>query len=132
MTAEQQRIRIAEALGVQTEGWWCPHCEREVAPAFVTFQETHDPHSEGCGRPVEGMPIPDYPNSLDACATFEAWLRDHPDREHDYGIALARLSIGEEFEEDGFMPNGWGYFAVAHATAQQRCDAFCAVMGIID
>jgi hypothetical protein len=59
---------MAEMEGLQTEGWYCPKCDREVASAFVAFDEKHDIHSEGCGSQVEGMPVPDYASSLDAIA----------------------------------------------------------------
>jgi hypothetical protein len=33
--------------------WWCPECEKELAGAEVTFEETHDPRYGGCGSDVE-------------------------------------------------------------------------------
>ena len=69
--------------------------------------------------------IPDYPNDLNACHVMEEHLRDNPDDEYAYGEMLARMTIGMEmYDEDGFVPNGWGYFAVARATAAQRAEAF--------
>jgi hypothetical protein len=38
-------------------GWWCPQCRREVLPAEVTYQETHDPRAGGCGHPVGAAPV---------------------------------------------------------------------------
>jgi hypothetical protein len=38
-------------------GWWCPQCRREVPPAEVTYQETHDPRAGGCGHPVGAAPV---------------------------------------------------------------------------
>ncbi len=32
--------------------WWCPHCEAWISAQCVTYQETHDKRSGGCGGQV--------------------------------------------------------------------------------
>jgi len=34
-------------------GWYCPTCERAVQNEHVTYEETHDARSGGCGNSVE-------------------------------------------------------------------------------
>lgn len=43
------------AEGEVSRVWWCPHCEEEVPPTDVTFVETHDTRSSGCGHSVESI-----------------------------------------------------------------------------
>jgi hypothetical protein len=33
--------------------WWCPNCNEWVSPRDVTYEETHDVRSGGCGYAVE-------------------------------------------------------------------------------
>ena len=33
--------------------WWCPNCKEWLRPEEVTFLETHDTRTGGCGHPVE-------------------------------------------------------------------------------
>ena len=34
--------------------WWCQYCNSVVHPEDVTYEETHDPRSGGCGGAVQG------------------------------------------------------------------------------
>ena len=70
---------------------------------------------------------PDYANDLNAMHEAEKSL--NPDQTYDYGQFLARLTIGDEFDDEGFTPNGFGYFAVVRATARQRAEAFLKTVG---
>lgn len=36
-----------------SEPWFCPTCNAQVPWFHVTYEETHDPRSGGCGQPVE-------------------------------------------------------------------------------
>lgn len=72
--------------------------------------------------------LPDYLNDLNAMHEVENTLNDHNAR-YDYATALARVTIGEEFDDEGFSPNGFGYFAVLQATAAQRAEAYLRTIG---
>lgn len=46
--------RAANPWLIANEGkWWCQHCLSVVDPANVTYDETHDPRSGGCGGCVQ-------------------------------------------------------------------------------
>ena len=84
----------------------------------------------GCrpGNSTIRNPIPNYHGDLNACAEMEKTLAI--DLEYQYAVQLAIMTIGQEFSDDGFSPNGWGYYAVLHATAPQRAEAFCRTLGL--
>ncbi len=125
MTTLEQRIAIAEWMGWK---WW-KHtksdtflfCEPSVS------KETLDDGAmkwECCERPEEVSfvsltSVPNYPEDLNACAEFECRLRQpkntgqlERDDFAEYGNELERIM--ERDEEH-----------VWHATAAQRCEAFC-------
>ena len=112
MNKEQINIKIAEACGWTDTG-------------------DSDGLLMGCrpGNSTIRNPIPSYNGDLNACAEMEKMLRMHPDNEYKYGDTLARMTIGEEREDEDFTPNGFGYFIVAHATAAQRCESFLRTLG---
>jgi hypothetical protein len=34
--------------------WWCQYCNSVVQPEHVTYEETHDPRTGGCGGVLHG------------------------------------------------------------------------------
>ena len=121
MKPDEINRTIAEAHGVQTEGWWCEHCGREVASAFVTFDETHDKRSEGCGNPVGPMPIPDYYHDLNEIRRVVIRL---PEDSHQlYAENLCEIV---EFCKHDRARFAWD---AINATAPQRCEAYLRTIG---
>lgn len=41
--------------------WWCPHCQKGVSASEVTYEETHDLKSGGCGVLVQPVPVKPQP-----------------------------------------------------------------------
>ena len=41
--------------------WWCPSCEKYVAPVDVTYYELHDVRAGGCGYQVMPSNVPPRP-----------------------------------------------------------------------
>jgi hypothetical protein len=112
MNEQEQRIAIAQACGFyQSDGEW------------------HFPN--GAKLSADGMhEIPDYLNDLNAMNEAEIAFIANPKLEYKYGEMLARMTIGPERDEKGFAPNGWGYFAVASATAAERAEAFLRTLNL--
>ncbi len=112
---EQLRIRIAE------------QCKPQLTQ-MVYLEErplgyiTHD--------------IPDYLNSRDACAQFEATLNS--DEQKKYGEKLRAIINQTDMERLLLMPlyskqpwTGTNVFLVATATPEQRCLAYAKVKGLL-
>jgi hypothetical protein len=60
MFARQPRLRqtcvgssTSLANQLMEDKWWCPNCNEWVSPRDVTYEETHDIRSGGCGNAVE-------------------------------------------------------------------------------
>ncbi len=109
LTPEQKQSRIAEL-----HGW------TEIKGRF--------------GRAPDGSGvnyIPDYYNDLNASHEMEKTMDEQQRWNHGTTIALTALTPEQAyFEHDGEPRlNGLGHFALAHATATQRADAFLLVMG---
>ena len=72
---------------------------------------------------------PAYTCDLNAMHEAEKALDMH--QQYEYGEALARMTIGEQFDDpEGFSPNGWGYYAPITATASQRAEAFLKTLNL--
>lgn len=103
------RVRIAEA-----QGWK----RSELITDLWYHQDS--PHCQD-GEYCEEELIPDYPNSLDACAQFEAGLTDETQR-WKYISELIDITQAESMEVHSEV------FVVATATAHQRCLAYLATI----
>lgn len=44
---------VSLANTLMEDKWWCPNCNKWVSPRDVTYEETHDIRSGGCGYAVE-------------------------------------------------------------------------------
>ena len=114
MNATEKRIRIAEL-----RGWTFPH------GSVVTHE------SQLCRRPggnwaTQRDSVPDYLNSRDACAEFEAGLKGMEQfryREQLYQVCGEAAARGDFHEGDDV------HFCVITASAAQRCDAFLLLHG---
>lgn len=123
MKPEKMRQKIAEALGWKgpdhpdtlesIKGWWSSN--RGVW--WITPN----------GEMVMLSSVPNYPESLDACAEFESALK--PASRHFYMCELERIL--------GFYsgPGGWdmgpeSLWAMVTATPLQRCEAFLKTKGL--
>jgi len=69
---------------------------------------------------------PDYCNDLNAIHEAESHLTI--DQEYNYGEELRKISENVGPKGGHFTPNGWGCFALAHLTAQQKAQAFIKVI----
>jgi hypothetical protein len=107
MTDQEINIKIAEACG-WTECAGLP---------LVVLDKDLTPHKR----------YPSYCTDLNVMHEAEKVLT-LPEGDK-YGRLLAELTIGPEFNDEGFSPNGWGYLAVAKATARQRAEAFLRTIG---
>lgn len=72
------------------------------------------------------LPIPDYPNDLNACHEFEKTIMDDPDTWHRYGNELAKASDQLHYREHYCSSRAMASFA--HISATQRCLAFVKTM----
>lgn len=112
MTEQEQRIAIAKACGFTRDSIRHTHFD------LRGWDETVGADAR----------IPDYTGNLNAMHEAEKVLDMH--QQYEYGEALARTTIGKEFDDpDGFSPNGWGYYAPITATASQRAEAFLRTIG---
>ena len=101
MTAEQQRIKIAEACGWKTE------TRRAMGYGGVTNAIQYYWEKNGC---IDTLP--DYCNDLNAMHTVEQSLTDEMKREYIKQL----VAVVNESE--------WSKWPTAHATATQRAEAF--------
>jgi hypothetical protein len=122
MDKTQQRIAIAEACGWKR--WDHPDALKRKEGWIMPENFVEDPE----GFQVSRHSVPDYLNDLNAMHEAEKVL--DWDQKYDYGEALARMTIGDEFDDpEGFTPNGLGYFAPITASAAQRAEAFLRTLG---
>jgi len=134
MTLEAQRIAIAKLLGAQIikkqfpSGWdgrvvigkkWAWHGD-EAKPCAYPGGGLH-----GFGWNDEAYPseLPNYPESLDACAEFEAGLSDE-----EYIHFCVHLNEIWSRDKVTDMPK-ITISRAASATAPQRCEAFLRLKG---
>lgn len=104
MTDEQIRIKVAEAMGF---------AEIRMVPSGMIGV-----------RQYTGFPIPDYPNSLDACSAFEEKMWNTPnDRPKKQKWGRYRNELKRICLRDGQRP------AIC-ANAHQRCEAFLIANGL--
>lgn len=120
LTPEQKRIAIAECCG-WTEIERNPfHPNPPLCGFNISQGKTPE---QNCGS---RWGIPDYLNSLDAMAQAEATLSyEEADR---FDCELYDICKRDNSEREYPMP---GRFAVIHATASQRAEAFLKVKGIL-
>lgn len=61
--------------------WFCEHCQTEVLPEHVTFEETHDARCGGCGYPViTKKEYTDLKSQLQAANEQIGWMREKLDK----------------------------------------------------
>jgi hypothetical protein len=111
MNTNEQRIAIAEWMG-----WTGIHHS-----PYATWKPCAGANWGMLGKPKDGNPdieIPNYPNSLDACADFEGKLLVGEQR---YWIKLLEIT-----DRDNGRTMDWRAFA--HASAAQRCEALCRTL----
>lgn len=113
MSPEAQRIVIAEACGWNQRLWDKDSRQRPTTPALKWF----GPSGHESRRPSY---LPDYLNDLNAMHEAEKTLRD-------YAIGVYQDWINR------IVPNSpeyvGGLFAVIHASAAQRTEAFLRTLG---
>jgi len=51
--ARDARNREWVIIGSANDGWWCEHCRKPVQDDHVTYEETHDQRSGGCGNTLD-------------------------------------------------------------------------------
>lgn len=113
MTNEEIRIAVAEEMGWQ-DVTVCHDCVIGLPPGF-----TEDQCPEGADEFV-----PDYPNSLDACAEFEDSLTYAKNERARYHDALNRICARDNEKLPPSQCRG-----TYRATARQRCEAFLRMRG---
>jgi hypothetical protein len=72
-------------------------------------------------KPLDFVPIPDFPADLNACHEMEKALS-----------SVERFEFARELNDitgAGWVDEADNLFIVAHATAAQRCEAFLRVKG---
>lgn len=106
LTQEEKRVRIAEACG--WESIW-----KDDRKNFRGFHLSHA--ADGKHRL-----IPDYFNDFNACYEMEEALRNDQFSYTAYWRALFKVVTGKEWSGD----IGYFHFAMVHATAAQRAEAF--------
>lgn len=114
MTDEQMRVAVAE---------WCGR-----PGPYETEMRWHEPHND-CAQEIAvlldafGCEIPDYPNDLNAVHEVEKGLTDEQRRRYSWHLCD---TIGPRGYDEW---SGLYDFALAHATARQRCVALLRVWG---
>lgn len=114
MTPEQQRIAIAEACG------W----RKMEAPKELGF---------GASAPDKCWyfthQLPNYLNDLNAMHEAEMKLNNSKDA-GTYMRHLIRIVRNLIVKEDSSVLNGWTTYALVHATAAQRAEAFLRTLNL--
>lgn len=125
------RVKVAEAAGwtrihyktAKADGWLAPG-EQPKYPMDAVTGVFPKPRDERDSCPLDGMGMPDYPNSLDACAELRAGLTKKEQRA--YGVALWKVAVFDDATktEADFL---WVF---ANATASDHCRAYLAAKGV--
>ena len=103
LTDKELRIKVAELLG------W-----KNIRVDWDYFDYQDDTGLVATNEIGYTLPLPDYPQDLNACADMEKSLIHTPDE-----------STWSEYREHlvGMLGKEWGF-----ATARQRCEAFILTM----
>ena len=111
MTKEQIRIKVAEALEYKTTNTstWITHKIWERNGLYYAVGDIF----------CDVRQLPNYPESLDACAEFEKTLRDDNSLDGMVSYCNVLMQICESHR------------ACVFATAEQRCLAFLKVKGLL-
>lgn len=118
MTNEEIRIKVAEAMGWNL-------CPAEIAgPAARLFNgDVWYRHAESHTIATTDQ-LPNYPESLDACAEFEKTLTW--EEQEVFKVRLSRITADDFYEaRTHWSPH------THHATARQRCLAYLKTKGLI-
>lgn len=125
LTPEAMRVKIAEACG-----WTdiCTQCtdsfERYVHPANRQFTLRGNPPKPR--TTAYRISIPDYCNDLNACHEMEKVLTSR--QRCLFEAEILQITTGK----DRFDYDRGDLIAVITATAEQRCRAFIATLGLAD
>lgn len=138
MNTNEIRVKVAELCGWK---WW----KHDKSETYLFCHPSRDKASlddeqfkwDQCADApdpkhfVSLSGVPNYPESLDACAEFERDLR--PTELWEYTQALRKELTdywsSQARKTDEFRDSDWS-FAFATATPLQRCQAFLKVKGI--
>lgn len=125
LTDEEIRIKVAEAMGLEIIHDPRGPIDTRPSPYSIKRKLFYTPAAAGVRRKswpkASAVPIiPNYPESLDACAEFEKTLTT--EQRHDYVRALRHIT-----EAWDAMPE----FTTTFATARQRCLAYLKTKGIL-
>lgn len=106
ITDEEIRIKVAEACGWEV-----------ISDTLCNVKpdKNGDPEIE----PI--APLPNYPESLDACAEFEKTLTTEEQQEYFYQL---NEEVGLVSPRSPAWLLEWSVFKLVTATARQRCIAF--------
>lgn len=109
MTKNELRIKVAKLCGL-----------KHFQPLYPLYAiRADDPR----GEYGKTLPVPDYPNDLNACVEFEKTL-DTEELQLRYTEALVQIP----------WTSAWSFFdafKAVCATAEQRCRAFLKVKGAL-
>ena len=127
MNKDEMRIAIAETCGYsfQDEGWRYPE-----DPGWQKYKAVYRGDGFiGLARP-DWIPVPDYPNDLNACAEMEKRLT--AGQRMAYTTFLSRICAGSPagtYEKPVHIKAKPAITAI-RATASQRCEAFLRAKGL--
>lgn len=134
MTPEAMRIAVAKAVGtldrwlLVKQGFYyrpnaCGYTTEESSAGIWTEAEANK-HTLSSGEVTkERAPLIDYPGSLDAMALAEAML----EAKGLTGEYVSQLRLIARRECGVLGAATWG---MIHASALQRCEAFCLTLGL--
>jgi hypothetical protein len=121
LTDEEIRIKVAEAMGWTNITAF--HFEDVVTGKPKILHKGDCPALE-----IEDQWLPNYPESLDACAEFEKTLTDEEQQEYFYQL---NEEVGLVSPRSPAWLLEWSVFKLVTATARQRCLAYLKTKGLI-
>lgn len=113
MTEQEMQVAISEKCDLEDIHRSTRNGKRDVNGVRLLYL------SSATGGEREYSDVPNYPECLNACHEMEKVLRK--DQRWSYISALVELTKTESLEEYAEA------FVLSHATALQRCTAFCRV-----
>lgn len=141
LTNEEIRIKVAESLGVHTKhcrGWTMTHTSfRHGSGTWKHFTDEAAAIEWNRLFPFEEFKtetytqvnlLPNYTESLDACAEFEKTLTDEEQQEYFYQL---NEEVGLVSPRSPAWLLEWSVFKLITATARQRCLAYLKTKGLI-
>ena len=129
MTNEEIRIKVVEAMGLKFV-----RAGNIKMPNAQEMWPDHWQDTRGKRKRIDGsivgitVALPNYPESLDACAEFEATLTDEEQQEYFYQL---NEEVGLVSPRSPAWLFEWSVFKLVTATARQRCLAYLKTKGLI-